>query len=104
MIEMINNLLSPLGFIIASPLKSYIRGSHISLQHPEAYRISQAMIAPNNGSKSIIPDFRPPNNIRLGIAPLYNSFIDIYETIIRIQAIVKENQFQLYSIERKHVT
>jgi len=104
MIEMINNLLSPMGFIIASPLKSDIRGSHISLQHPEAYRISQAMIAPNNGSKSIIPDFRPPNNIRLGIAPLYNSFLDIYETIVRIQTIVAENQFQYYSLERKCVT
>jgi len=104
MIEMIQELLSPLGFVIASPLQSDQRGSHISIQHSEAYRISQAMIAPNNGSKSIIPDFRPPNNIRLGIAPLYNSFLDIYETVVRIQAIVAENQFQDYSMERKHVT
>jgi kynureninase len=104
MIEMIHNLLSPLGFIIASPLESDNRGSHVSIQHPEAYRISQAMIAPNNDSKFIIPDFRPPNNIRIGIAPLYNSFLDIYETIVRIQSIVAENQFKDYSLERKFVT
>lgn len=104
MIEMIHDLLSPLSFIIASPLESDNRGSHVSIQHPEAYRISQAMIAPINGSKSIIPDFRPPNNIRIGIAPLYNSFLDIYETIVRIQSIVAENHFEDYSLDRKFVT
>lgn len=104
MIDLVQELLAPLGFVIASPLESRDRGSHISLQHPEAYRISQAMIAPKNGEKPIIPDFRPPNNIRLGIAPLYNSFLDIYETIVRIQTIVAENQFQDYSLEKKYVT
>jgi kynureninase len=104
MIEMIQKLLIPLSFTIASPLKSEYRGSHISIQHAEAYRISQAMIDPKNDSKSIIPDFRPPNNIRLGIAPLYNSFIEIYETIIRIRDIVVEKQYLEYDLKRKHVT
>lgn len=104
MLEIINNLLLPIGFTIASPLQSDQRGSHISIQHPEAYRISQAMIDPKDNSKVIIPDFRPPNNIRLGIAALYNSFLEIYETVIRIQTIVKNELFQEYNMKRKQVT
>ncbi len=104
MIEMIQELLIPLGFSIASSLQSGKRGSHISLQHTEAYRISQAMIEPKDGSKVIIPDFRPPNNIRLGIAPLYNSFRDIYESVNRIQTIVSEEQYLVYDLKRKQVT
>jgi len=104
MIEMIQEFLVPLGFKFSSPLNDNIRGSHISIQHPEAYRISQAMIEPNDGSKIMIPDFRPPNNIRLGIAPLYNSFLDIYETVELLYKIVKEGQFKEYSSEKKLVT
>ncbi len=104
MIKMIKELLLPLGFSIASPLKSDQRGSHVSLQHPESYRISQAMISPKDDLKSIIPDFRPPNNIRLGIAPLYNSYLDVYETIQRIKNIVLEEQYLKYDLTRKLVT
>jgi len=104
LMELIHAFLVPLGFIIATPENSEQRGSHISIQHSEAYRISQAMIEPRNSAKSIIPDFRPPNNIRLGIAPLYNSFIEMYETVLRIQSIVKEGEFEDYSLERKQVT
>ena len=104
LLEMITALLIPYDFAIASPLESNQRGSHISIQHAEAYRISQAMIHPKDDSKSIIPDFRPPNNIRLGIAPLYNSYLDLYETILRIQSIVQQKQYLAYDSKRKQVT
>jgi kynureninase len=98
-IEMTNELLLSRGFSIASPLLGTERGSHISLQHPEGYRISQAMINPMDGSASIIPDFRPPNNIRLGIAPLYNTYFELYQCIERIVKIVDEKQFEAYRSE-----
>lgn len=92
-IKMIQNSLEPLGFKIASPLESTKRGSHISLQHEEGFRISQAMIYPKSNAVPIIPDFRPPNNIRLGIAPLYNSFYELYLTVERLEGIVKEKEY-----------
>ena len=104
LVEMIQNCLVPLGFTIASPLNVNKRGSHISIQHAEGYRINRTMIEPFDGSKSIIPDFRPPNNIRLGIAPLYNTFQELYETVIRIKQIVEEKQFEKYSAEKLNVT
>ncbi|WP_394991334.1 kynureninase [Emticicia sp.] len=104
LVAMIQNCLVPLGFTIASPLNINERGSHISIQHAEGYRINRAMIEPFDGSKSIIPDFRPPNNIRLGIAPLYNTFQELYETVTRIKQIVEEKQFEKYSAEKLNVT
>lgn len=104
LLEMIQNCLVPLGFTIASPLDIHQRGSHISIQHAEGYRINRAMIEPFDGSKPIIPDFRPPNNIRLGIAPLYNTFQELYETVVRIKQIVEEKQYEHFSQEKLKVT
>ncbi len=50
------------------------RGSHVSLGHPEGLRIDRALIEEMN----VIPDFRYPDNIRLGIAPLYTRFADTF--------------------------
>jgi len=97
LIYLLEKYLLPLGFSIASPLKSEERGSHISIKHKEGYRINRAMITPNEDQKSIIPDFRPPNNIRLGIAPLYTSFIDLYDTVQRIKAIVLNKEYECFN-------
>lgn len=103
LIELVENLLTPLGFSIASPTDSNERGSHVSIQHPEGYRINRAMIEPISGSPVIIPDFRPPNNIRLGIAPLYNTFDEIFQTIVRIKTIVETGEFERFGSERLEV-
>ncbi len=100
LIELVENLLKPIGFTIASPLNADERGSHISIQHAEGYRINRAMIEPIDGSPSIIPDFRPPNNIRLGIAPLYNTFEEIFLTVIRIKKIVDTREFERFGDEK----
>lgn len=104
LIELIEKSLVPLGFTIASPLNVNQRGSHISIQHTEGYRINRAMIEPADGSTPIIPDFRPPNNIRLGIAPLYNTFQELFETVNRIKKIVDEKEFEHFSEQKLVVT
>ena len=92
------------GFKIGSPLNANERGSHVSLQHPEAYRICQALIHPQKTGIKIIPDFRNPNNIRFGITPLYTTFYELWKTIERLQIIVSHNEFKNHSIHRKTVT
>lgn len=104
LIDLIQRLLVPQGFSIASPLNVNQRGSHISIRHPEGYRISQAMIKPNDDSRIIIPDFRPPDNIRLGIAPLYNTFTELVDCVERIWKIVAEEQYKQYSGDKLSVT
>jgi kynureninase len=52
------------------------RGSHVCLQHPESYAVMQALIA-----RGVIGDFRAPDLIRFGFAPLYNRFEDVYDAV-----------------------
>lgn len=96
--------LTHLGFKFGSPADFKRRGSHISLQHPEAYRICQAMINPDDDSPCIIPDFRAPDNIRFGITPLYTTFSEIHQAVARVEQIVSGKVFERYSAKRQAVT
>jgi kynureninase len=95
-----DTLLAPLGFSLGSPRDSARRGSHISIRHEEGYRINRALIDEMN----VIPDFRDPDNIRLGFAPLYISFSDIWEGFDRIRKVVEEKRYEKYPKQRLVVT
>jgi kynureninase len=95
-----DTLLAPLGFSLGSPRDSARRGSHISIRHEGGYRINRALIDEMN----VIPDFREPDNIRLGFAPLYISFTDIWEGFDRIGRVVKEKRYEKYPKQRLTVT
>jgi kynureninase len=95
-----DELLAPLGFSLGSPRDSARRGSHISIRHKQGYRINRAMIEEMN----VIPDFRAPDNIRLGFAPLYISFTDIWEGFDRIRRVVEEKRYEKYPMQKLTVT
>ena len=101
---LVREYLFPLGFTIGSPEDWHIRGSHVSLRHPEGYRICEALIHPQKGEIAVIPDFREPDNIRLGIAPLYNSFMDIHFAVQRILNITSDKTYERYTADRRDVT
>jgi kynureninase len=106
LIDLAEEILLPLGFELGSPRDPEKRGSHVSLRHPEAYRICQALINPDPGDTNIkvIPDFRAPDNIRLGIAPIYTSFHDIYRALYRLKEIVEKGIYQNFSKTKLKVT
>ncbi len=92
--------LAPHGFVLNSPRDVARRGSHISLGHVDGWRIDQALIH----DKNVLPDFRKPDNIRIGIAPIYNSFVDIYEAVARMKQIVEERIYEKYDSDAPLVT
>jgi kynureninase len=96
--------LIPLGFTIGSPRQAAIRGSHVSIRHPESYRINRAMIEAEPPTLKVIPDFREPDNLRLGLTPLYTTFTEIHRAIERIRTIVEERLYEQYSTKRAAVT
>ncbi|MCL4872325.1 MAG: aminotransferase class V-fold PLP-dependent enzyme, partial [Anaerolineae bacterium] len=84
--------LEPLGFRLNSPRDANRRGSHVSLGHDDGWRIDQALIH----EMQVIPDFRQPDNIRLGIAPLYTSYHDIYEAMRRLRLVMERRLYEKY--------
>lgn len=103
-IDLTKEHLSSLGFSLGSPENHEIRGSHVSLKHPEAFRICQALADEKEGDWTIIPDFRSPDNIRVGFAPLYNSFHDVAIMVNELARIAGNEVYRNYSEQRGLVT
>ncbi|MGD8605622.1 MAG: hypothetical protein PVF49_13725, partial [Anaerolineales bacterium] len=104
LIYLADQWLAPLGFTLGSPRQADRRGSHVSLRHPESYRICRALIDSPPPAIQVIPDFRSPDNIRLGIAPMYTSYTEIHRALDRMRTIVEEELYTHYSNERQSVT
>jgi kynureninase len=77
--------LAPLGFRLGSPRDPARRGAHVSLAHGEAWPICRALIE----RAKVIPDFRGPDSIRLGVPPLYTRFVDVYDALERLAVLVE---------------
>lgn len=87
-------------FTLATPREAELRGSHVLLLHPEAWRITRALVEQAN----VIPDFRAPDGVRFGFAPLYNSFEDVAEAVRRLQEIIETKSYEQVPAERPTVT
>ena len=104
MIDLFDQWLAPLEFTLGSPRTAMQRGSHISLRHPQAYRITRALIESPAPAVRVIPDFRAPDNIRFGITPLYTSYMDIFRAMERLREITAKKIYEKYSTEKPKVT
>jgi kynureninase len=99
LIALVDARLAPLGFRLASPRAPGRRGSHVSIAHHDAYRISRALIA-----REVIPDFRAPDSIRFGVAPLYVGFEDLWLAVDRLVTLVERGEHLAWDSERAAVT
>ena len=100
MIDLFDAVLSPMGFTLGTPREVEQRGSHVSIRHTDGYRINLALIEDMN----VIPDFREPDNIRLGITPMYTSFQDVWESVDRIKRVITEKRHLRFPATRQTVT
>jgi kynureninase len=73
---------------LASPRDPAQRGSHVVFAHEESYAVIQALIA-----RGVIGDFRAPDLMRFGFAPLYNSFADIVRAAEILADILKASDW-----------
>ncbi len=91
--------LVPHGVALASPRDAGRRGSHVSLAHPQAWQLTQALV-----DRGVVPDFRTPDRVRLGPAPLYTRFVDVWDALDRFRAVLVEGAHEACPTERSRVT
>jgi kynureninase len=87
------------GFTVVTPRAAAGRGGHVTLAHPEAWRLCAALRA-----TGVVADFRPPDMIRLAPAPLYTSFAECAEAVARLQEILRTKAHEKLSPARPLVT
>ena len=78
-IDLFDAHLAPRGFVLASPRDPESRGSHVALGFTGGKALVDQMSA-----EGIVADFRPPDLMRFGFAPLYNSYRDVVELVQRL--------------------
>jgi kynureninase len=100
LVQLADAWLPPLGFTLASPRDPARRGSHVALHHDDAYPISQALIE----IAKVVPDYRTPNRLRLGLPPATTSYTDIHHAMRRLTDLVKDKRHLEIRTHRRSVT
>ncbi|MBD3191626.1 MAG: kynureninase [Candidatus Heimdallarchaeota archaeon] len=99
---LVDELLSepPYNFQIGTPRDPEKRSGHIALEHPtEALRINEAL-----KQHKVIPDFRPPNIIRIAPIALYNTYHEVWQVVQLLKQIIDKEEYKQFSKERKAIS
>jgi kynureninase len=83
-VALVESRCAGLGLELASPRDAEARGSHVALRHAQAWAVMQALIA-----RGVIGDFRAPDAMRFGFAPLYNRYADIWHAVEALRDVLQ---------------
>jgi kynureninase len=88
-IRLIDETCRDLGLTVASPRDATRRGSQVALRHEEAYRVMRALI-----DNRVIGDFRTPDLMRFGFAPLYTRYVDVFDAVRCLREVLMSRAWQ----------
>jgi kynureninase len=71
-VELTDSMLADLGVTVASPREAVRRGGHVTLAHPRMAEVRDLLWA-----RDVIPDYREPGGLRIGLSPLSTSFAEV---------------------------
>ena len=75
--------LAPLGCSFGSPRDAARRGAHVAIRHPEAKRLTGALIA-----RGVIVDYRAPDSVRIGLSALTTTFEDVHRGLAALRELL----------------
>jgi len=99
LIELVDDRIAEYGASVGTPRDPERRGGHVAIEHPEAYRVSEAL-----RDAGVVVDFREPNVVRVCPAPLYTSFEDVHDVVDVLEAILAEERYADYEPQADGVT
>lgn len=79
-VQAFDEVLAPLGVRLLSPRDAEFRGGHITIGHPDFRAVTQRLWA-----DGVIPDFRFPDGIRLGLSPLSTSHVETVTGVLAVR-------------------
>ena len=89
-IDLVESRCAGYGLALASPRDANVRGSQVSFALPtDGYAIMQALIA-----RGVIGDFRAPDILRFGFAPLYTRFVDMWDAVDRLSRVLASGEWR----------
>jgi len=88
LVELVERECRAHGLAFGSPRDEEARGSHVIFHHPEGYAVVQALKA-----RGVVGDFRAPDCIRLGIAPIYLAYEDIWNAVGQLRQVMDNREW-----------
>ena len=88
-IRLVDETSRDLGLEVASPRDATARGSQVSLRHQEGYGVMRALI-----DAGVIGDFRTPDLMRFGFAPLYTRYVDVFDAVRCLREVLTSRAWQ----------
>jgi kynureninase len=95
-IALCDERLTSLGAVLASPRDPAERGSHVTIDHPRFAEVTAAL-----WQQAVIPDFRAPNGIRIGLSPLSTGFVELEHGVDAIARLLRE---RIAAVPRPFIT
>jgi kynureninase len=90
-IALTDERLARFGVGLASPRNSTERGSHVTISHPRFKQVTERL-----WERGVIPDFRPPDGIRIGLSPLSTSFAEVDRGIDAIADLLRDQMSERF--------
>ena len=87
LMELADAGLTEYGFSVGTPREDAKRGGHVALVHPEAAAVSRTL-----RRKGVVPDFRPPDIVRLAPAPLYTAYTELWDCLELLRDVMASGQ------------
>ena len=85
-VELLDDLVDPaLGLALATPRDPERRGSQVSYRHPHGYPVVRAL-----ADRGVVGDYREPDFVRFGFAPLYLRHVDVYDAAVTLAEVLRE--------------
>lgn len=81
--DLVDAWLTPVGVELVSPRDAAVRGSHVTVRHPDAATLTDRLI-----ERGVIPDLRQPDLIRIGLSPLTTAYVEAWDGLDTLRGII----------------